>query len=330
MATSYTPGQGTFVGLLPEPETSRLAFLMSGGINVAIAVTAIMIGMTAQHVLQQHYEMTELVVPNTPPPPAVKIRQPPPQELPPPPEPPKVELQPRQIEMPKPKPEPKPIQMEAKVNLPVVQPKPQTVVMQPQPKAALTAAMPAQNNDSQSLHRARASGRDLRRDAQSQCHPAGDGGRDRQSLWRHAGPGGGASWRGGINRHRQRHQVRLQRRYLGRVAPRVFPEPQAPAPANYGRVGSAGIPGMTQAAAAPQDEYAGGPLHRSLKFFQAAGAVHQRSAATADPRRRGSACDFPGQRAGGGARRGSADWATGSTKKRSRVAQQIRFRPATQ
>ena len=146
MATSYTPGPGTFVGLLPEPETRPLAFLMSGGINVAIAVTAIVIGMTAQHVLQQHYEMTELVVPNTPPPPAVKIRQPPPQELPPPPEPPKVELQPRQIEMPKPKPEPKPIQMEAKVNLPVMPPKPQTVIMQPQPKAALTAAMPAQNN----------------------------------------------------------------------------------------------------------------------------------------------------------------------------------------
>ena len=95
---------------------------MSGGINVAIlAVTAIVIGMTAKHVLQQHYEMTELIVPNTPPPPAVKIKQPPPQELPPPPEPPKVELQPRQIEMPKPKPEPKPVQMEAKVNLPVVQ-----------------------------------------------------------------------------------------------------------------------------------------------------------------------------------------------------------------
>jgi TonB family protein len=47
--------------------------------------------------------------------------------------------------MPKPKPEPKPIQMEAKVNLPV-QPKPQTVILAPQPKAALTAAaMPAQN-----------------------------------------------------------------------------------------------------------------------------------------------------------------------------------------
>ena len=124
MPTSYTPGQSTF-GLLPEPEARPLAFVMAGGINVLIAVTAIVIGMTAKHVLQQHYEMTELIVPSTPPPPAIKIKQPPPPEVPPPPEPPKVELQPRQIEMPKPKPEPKPVQMEAKVNLPVMQPKPQ-------------------------------------------------------------------------------------------------------------------------------------------------------------------------------------------------------------
>jgi hypothetical protein len=48
--------------------------------------------------------------------------------------------------MPKPKPEPKPVQMEAKVTLPTVQPKPQKVIELPQPKAALTAAMPAQNN----------------------------------------------------------------------------------------------------------------------------------------------------------------------------------------
>jgi outer membrane biosynthesis protein TonB len=71
--------------------------------------------MTAKHVIQQHYEMTELIIPTTPPPPeqgqATAAAQ-----VPPPPEPPKVELQPKQIEMPKPKPEPKPVQMEAKVN----------------------------------------------------------------------------------------------------------------------------------------------------------------------------------------------------------------------
>ena len=143
MPMTYSPGRMT-LGLLPEPEGRPIAFLMSWSINLAILATALIVGMTARHVLQQHYEMTELVIPNNPPPP-VKIKEPPPQELPPPPQPPKVELQPRQIEMPKPKPEPKPIQMEAKVNLPV-QPKPQTVILAPQPKAALTAAaMPAQN-----------------------------------------------------------------------------------------------------------------------------------------------------------------------------------------
>jgi TonB family protein len=51
------------------------------------------------------------------------------------------------IHMPKPEPkEVKPIQMEAKVNLPDIQAKPQVVTLAPQPKAALTAAMPAQDN----------------------------------------------------------------------------------------------------------------------------------------------------------------------------------------
>src|ERR1700691_685103 len=138
MSTSLTNGQGTF-GLLPEPEFRPAAFLVSGGINLLIGVTAIVIGMTAKHVLEQHYEMTTLVVTATPPPPAIKIKQPPPPVVPPPPEPPKIVLHPRQIEMPKPLPAPKPVQMEARVNLPAVQPKPQTVILAPQPKAALTA-----------------------------------------------------------------------------------------------------------------------------------------------------------------------------------------------
>ncbi len=47
---------------------------------------------------------------------------------------------------PEPKPEVKPIAMEAKVNLPAIQAKQQVVTLAPQPKAALTAAMPAQDN----------------------------------------------------------------------------------------------------------------------------------------------------------------------------------------
>jgi TonB family protein len=247
MATSYTPGQGTF-GLLPEPEARPLAFLMSGGINVAIAVTAIVIGMTAQHVLQQHYEMTELVVPNTPPPPAVKIRQPPPQELPPPPEPPKVELQPRQIEMPKP--EPKPIQMEAKVNLPVMQPKPQTVIMQPQPKAAITAAMPAQNNmvkpSTAPVHLGETFGATPNPNATRPATVAAIGnpygGMNGPAVAPHGvvgstGLGNGTKYGSSAGN-------------LGKVASAGIPGASGTGnTSNYGKVGSAGIPGMTQAAA---------------------------------------------------------------------------------
>ena len=251
MATSFTTGQSTF-GLLPEPETRPLAFLMSGGINVAIAVTAIVIGMTAQHVLQQHYEMTELIVPSTPPPPAIKIRQPPPQELPPPPEPPKVELQPRQIEMPKPKPEPKPIQMEAKVNMPVVQPKPQTVVMQPQPKAALTAAMPAQNNmvkpSTAPVHLGETFGATPNPNATRPATVAAIGnpygGMNGPAVAPHGvvgstGLGNGTKYGSSAGN-------------VGKVASAGIPGASGTGPANYGKVGSAGIPSMTPAAAAPR------------------------------------------------------------------------------
>jgi TonB family protein len=140
----YSPGRTSF-GLLPEPEGRSLSFVISSTLNTAILVTLVLAGLMAKHVIQQHYEMTELVVPSTPPPPE-HIKRPPPQQLPPPPQQPKIELQPemKKIELPKPKPEPKPVQMEAKVNMPVVA-KQQVITLAPQPKAALGDAMPAQN-----------------------------------------------------------------------------------------------------------------------------------------------------------------------------------------
>jgi TonB family protein len=146
MSMKYSPGRTNF-GLLPEPEGRSVSFVISSSLNTVILVTLVLAGMMAKHVIQQHYEMTELIIPSTPPPPE-HIKQPPPPQIPPPPEQPKVELQPqqRQIEMPKPKPEPKPVQMEAKVNMPAMQAKPQ-ITLAPQPKAAITAdAAPAQNN----------------------------------------------------------------------------------------------------------------------------------------------------------------------------------------
>ncbi len=144
MPMTYSP-ETTF-GLLPEPEGRSVGFITSSLVNLTVLAVVLYVGMTARQVIERHYEMTELVVPAKAPP-EMKIKRPP--KLPPPViEHPKLqlELQPKQIELPKPKPEPKPVQMEAKVNLPVIRAKPQMVNLAPQPKAALAAAMPAQNN----------------------------------------------------------------------------------------------------------------------------------------------------------------------------------------
>ncbi|MDR3737165.1 MAG: hypothetical protein P4L10_16750, partial [Acidobacteriaceae bacterium] len=146
MPVTYTPGRTNF-GPLPEPERSTASFITSTVVNGAILGLVLYVGATARHVLEQHkYEFTELVVPMTPPP-EPKVKVPPPPKMPPPPEMPKVQMEAPKIELPKPKPEPKPVQMEAKLALPVVKiaAKP-AVILAPQPKAALTAAMPAQDN----------------------------------------------------------------------------------------------------------------------------------------------------------------------------------------
>jgi TonB family protein len=143
---AYSPGQSTF-GLLPEPERSPVSFLTSMVINGLILLMAFYIGSQVKKLVAHKYEETILIVPTTPPPPPkIKIVQP---KITPP-EPPKLEVKLEQpkILMPKPvlKPEVKPIQMEAKVNMPIIKAAPKAVVLAPQPKAAMTAAMPAQNN----------------------------------------------------------------------------------------------------------------------------------------------------------------------------------------
>jgi TonB family protein len=147
MEANYTPGRTNF-GLLPEAERSTASFITSSVINGMALALVLYIGATAKHVLEQHhYEITELIVPATPPPPQQRIKQPPPPKLPPPPEHPKLTMDAPKIEIPKPKPpEPKPIVMEAKVAMPTIKPAKAAIVLAPQPKAALTAAMPAQNS----------------------------------------------------------------------------------------------------------------------------------------------------------------------------------------
>jgi TonB family protein len=148
MQMSGYPGRISF-GLLPEPEGRSASFVTSVTVNAIILGLMIWVGMTAKHVIQErHFEQTELIFPTTPPP-QPKFKTPPPPKLPDLPKP-KLEVQMEQpkINMPKPEPKPalKPLEMEAKLNTPVIKAAKPSIILAPQPKAALTAAMPAQNN----------------------------------------------------------------------------------------------------------------------------------------------------------------------------------------
>lgn len=133
-------------GLLPEPERSMASFVTSAIVNLTILAIILYVGMTAKKVLEQHqYEQTELIFPTTPPPPPMKMKMPPPPKVEPP-KPDLMKLEPPKIALPKPEPKPetKPIVMEAKLALPVVKQAKPAITLAPQPKSALKAAAPAQ------------------------------------------------------------------------------------------------------------------------------------------------------------------------------------------
>src|SRR5579863_8393068 len=253
MATStdyYSPAPRLTFGLLPEGEGRRASFIISSTVNTAILITLIAVGMMAKQVIQKHYEMTELIVPNTPPP--EHIKQPPPPKLKPI-EQPKIEMQPRvkQIEMPKPKPEPKPVQLQAKVNLPEMA-KPQMIRLAPQPKAALAAAMPAQNNlqkpSTAPVHLGDTFGATPNPNSTRPATVAAIGnpygGMNGPAVAPHGVPGStgiGNGTKYGSNAGN-----------LGKVASAGIPGATGTGPSsNYGKVATAGIPGMTQATAPP-------------------------------------------------------------------------------
>ena len=241
MSMKYSPGGSTF-GLLPEPERSPVSFVISSTVNTAILVTAILSGMMAKHVIQQHYEMTELIVPATPPPPEHIKPLPPPPQVPPPPEMPKVELQPKQIEMPKPKPEPKPVQMEAKVNMPAIPAKAPVITLAPQPKAALDHAMPAQDNS----HKPSTPNPNATRPATvaSIGNPYGD----------NRGPAVAPHGVVGSTGYGSTTKPGSGAVPPGKVASAGIPGATGTGNtgSNYGKVASAGIPAPTQVAAAPR------------------------------------------------------------------------------
>jgi TonB family protein len=144
------PVRATF-GLLPEPERSTGAFVTSMAVNCLILILFLYIGATAKRAIDQHrYEETMLIMPakEPPPPPKVKMPTPPPMEEPP--NTPEMKFEAPKISVPKPEPKPelKPIQMEAKLALPAIKAAKPQVILSPQPKAALAgAAMPAQDKN---------------------------------------------------------------------------------------------------------------------------------------------------------------------------------------
>ncbi|MGD0547341.1 MAG: energy transducer TonB [Terracidiphilus sp.] len=164
MAVRPNSEEATF-GLLPDPERSPGSFITSIVINGLALALLLLLGATAKKEIDQHrYEETLLLLPTKPPPPPAKVKLPPPPEVDLP-KPPDVKLEAPKIDIPKPKPEPKPIVLETKLALPVIQPikpnvieapqpksalnivaKPNVVTAQPTKKAIFAAAMPAQNN----------------------------------------------------------------------------------------------------------------------------------------------------------------------------------------
>jgi TonB family protein len=236
---------------LPEPEGRSASFVTSVFINLTILATILIVGMMTRHVLQEHhYEVTELIVPSQPPPP-IKVKMPPMPKVPPPPTPPKIQLDTQKIEMPKPKPEPKPVQMEAKVNMPVIKPAKPAIILAPQPKAALTAAMPAQNNTIKAstapVHLGQTFGVTPNPNASRPATVAAIGNPYGGSQGPAVAPHGVVGSTGIGNGTRSGSNAGV----VGKVASAGIPGSTGTGTAaSYGKVGSAGIPAMTTAVAA--------------------------------------------------------------------------------
>jgi TonB family protein len=330
MSVTYTPGRTNF-GPLPEPERSAASFITSAVVNGSILALILYIGATARQVIEQHkYEFTELIVPMKPPPEPPKVKVTPPPNLPPPPQPPKIELEARKIEMPKPKPEPKPIQMEAKVALPVVKeaPKP-AIVLAPQPKAALTAAMPAQDNkvkpSTAPVHFGQTFGATPNPNATRPATIAAIGnpygGNQGPAIAPHGVVGStgiGNGLKSGSNSG-----------VVGKVASAGIPGATGTGPAgNYGKVGSAGIPAIA-APVAVVPQVVSGPVATDLEVISKPSVQY-----TTEARQLKVQGDVvlrvtflaTGQVVVQGIVRGLGH---GLDEEARRVAQQIRFRPAT-
>jgi TonB family protein len=234
------------------------------------------------------------------------------------------------IAMPKPKPpEPKPIQMEAKLAMPAMKPaaKP-AIVLAPQPKAALTAAMPAQSNDvkpsTAPVHLGETFGVTPNPNATRPATVAAIGnpygGMQGPAVAPHGVVGStgiGNGLKSGSNAGT-----------VGKVASAGIPGATGNSPGTYGKVASAGIPAATAAAPVTQKTTVA-PASTSLEVISKPPVQY-----TAEARQLKVEGDVvlrvtflaTGQVVIQGVVKGLGH---GLDEEARRVAQQIRFRPAT-
>lgn len=250
--------QKTTFRLLPEPEGRSASFVTSAIVNALILALALIIGLTARHTIEQRrFEQTELILPTEPPPPKAKLPSPP--KLSPPPK----------ITMPKPDPKPdmKPVQMETKVTVPVIQTARPSVVVAPQPRAALTAAAQAQVQQIRPLtapvHLGQIFGVTPNPDSVRRATVAAFGNPYGGQQGAAVVPRGVVGSTGIGNGVRAGSNAGI----IGKVASAGIPGARGilPADGSHGKVVSAGIPAITTAAAAPRSAWT--PVSTNLEIL---------------------------------------------------------------
>jgi TonB family protein len=251
MPVNRDSGSSSF-GLLPEPEGRSGSFITSMVVNGLILTAVLVFSLVFKPVIvEHHYEQTTLILPNTPPPPPKTKILPP--KLPDPPKLPELKLEAPKIVMPhlEPKPE-KQLQMEAKLNAPVLKTAKPAVILAPQPKAALTAAMPAQDShvkpSTAPVHLGETFGVKPNPNATRPATVAAIGnpygGMNGPSVAPHGVVGStgiGNGLKSGSNAG-----------MVGKVASAGIPAAAAAGPASMGKVAAAGIPAQVALAAAPK------------------------------------------------------------------------------
>jgi len=211
-------------------------------------------------------------MPTTPPPPPVKVKLPEPPKITPP-EPPKLEvkLDTPKIVVPKPlpKPEPKPVQMEAKLDMPVIKTAKPSVVLAPQPKAALQR----QCRHRTTWLRLRPRRYILARHSESrriQRFTTGDG----RAIGNPYGGLQGQQWASRVVGSTGMGNGLKSGSNAGTVGSRIgWCTGDGGHSATAGKVASAGIPKAVEAA--PVQQVAATPQFTSMSSFQAARAVHE-------------------------------------------------------